>query len=71
VSHDVEPFPLICLLFNLRMPCFRHTYCLLVFGGPVHLASRSGVEVQLQSLVDLFWFFSDVPGARGALLIWF
>ena len=35
----------ICMLLNLRMPCFRLTYCLLVFGGPVHLASRSGVGV--------------------------
>jgi len=64
-------FLLFCLLFNFACHVFRLTFCVLVFGGPVHLASRSGVGVWLQSWFDLIWFFSGVPGARGALLIWF
>jgi hypothetical protein len=46
VSHCVEPFPFelfVCLNFTCHV--FRLTYCMLVFGGPVHLASRSGVGV--------------------------
>jgi len=46
VSRYVEPFPFylfVCL--NIVCHVFRLTYCVLVFGGPVHLASRSGVGV--------------------------
>jgi len=63
-------FWFVCCL-NFACHVFRLTYCVLVFGGPVHLASRLGVGVYLQSLFDWIWFFSSVPGARGALLIWY
>ena len=49
-------FLLICLLFNFACHVSRLTYCVLAFDGPVHLASRSGVGVKLQSLFDLIWF---------------
>ena len=57
-------FVVICLLFNFACHVSRLTYCVLVFGGPVHLASRSEVRVQLQSLFDLIWF-SLVYRGRG------
>ena len=46
MSRCVEPFPfdlVVCLNFACHVFCL--TYCVLVFGGPVHLASRLGVGV--------------------------
>lgn len=37
-------FCYVCCL-NFACHVFRLTYCVLVFSGPVHLASRSGVGV--------------------------
>ena len=43
-------FLLICLLFApIAYHVYRITYCVLVSGGPIIFASRSGVGVYLQS----------------------
>ena len=62
---------LICLLFAPpHIMSVVILFCVLVAGGPVTFASRSEVDVWLQSLFGSTQCFSSVPRVKGALLFW-
>ena len=61
-------FLLICLLFELRMPCLSS----YILCASFRWTCSFGFEIGSRGLAAIFvWFFSSVPGARGALLIKF